>query len=76
MSRRTVFCVQPYRKVGRRLEPGAVQQFSCATEAEAAGERLRTVSAGVVVFVVEGAANGEVLSEPELFAAHGEVPRP
>lgn len=75
MSRRTVFCVQAYRRVGGRLEPGALQQFTCATEAEAAGERLSAVSAGVIVYSVEGAANGEILGDPELFAAIGEVPR-
>lgn len=73
--RRTMYCVQSFKVVGRRLEPGTRLAFPCATEAEESGRRLAPRAAGVVVYMQAGYPEADVWDEPELLAAHGSVPR-
>lgn len=76
MARRTVFCVQTYGRKDGRLVGTQRHEFTSATEAEDLGRRLAVTAAGVVVFSVEGDPEAEAWDEPEIFAVHGEAPRP
>lgn len=76
MARRTVFCVQSFKRAGRQLLPERAAQFGSATEAVELGERLRPRSAGVIVYALRGDPEAEAWEEPEVFMAHGLVPQP
>lgn len=72
---RTVFCVQTFKRAGRALQPCALIPFESAVEAEEVGERLSGRHDGVLVYAMDCDPEHEIWSEPELFAAHGQVPR-
>jgi hypothetical protein len=74
MRRATIFCVQPYERVGLRLAAGVRETFTSATEAERVGERVGRRSAGALVYAVSGDPDVELWGEEAVFAKHGAVP--
>lgn len=75
VSRLTVFCVQSYRAAEGRLQRDGYLQFTSATEAETAGERLSARADGVAITVMDGYPEADAWNEPELFASVGRIPR-
>lgn len=74
MARKTIYCVQPFWRNGKRHEPGPARQFSGEDKARAEGERLAGSAPGVVVLKVEGWPEADCWDDPVILATHGDVP--
>lgn len=76
MPAQTLFIVQQFDKVGRRLVAGRQLPFKTAVEASARAGRDAARCAGVVAIQQTiDTETGEVLEEPVLLAAFGELPQ-
>lgn len=74
MSLVTIYCVQPFRKVGRKLTLTEPRQFKKPDEALRAGEAAGRRWAGVLVYSVEGSPESDDWGEPKILATHGQTP--
>lgn len=71
---RTIYCVQPYRRVAGRLVHGHMRRLLSSDAALRAARAMKGDAAGVVVFSVVGYAETDYWSEPRLIARAGDVP--
>jgi hypothetical protein len=74
MRRKTVYCVQAYKRSPRGLERINLLQFTSATEAEEVCGKLSSHVAGVLIYALEGDPDTEIWGEPERWSFLGEVP--
>ena len=76
MPAQTLYIVQQFDKAGRRLVAGRQLPFKTAAEATARADRDASRCAGVVaVQQTIDTETGEVLEEPIVLSAHGELPQ-
>lgn len=75
MSVKTVYCVQPFWRSGKRLVRAEMRQFKQEDEARRAGERFYKNHAGVMVYSMEGDPEYEdSWGQLKVVATFGEVP--
>ncbi len=75
MPAKTLFIVQQFEMMGKRLVAGRQMDFKTAEEAVGRAERDATRVTGVVaVQQVVDTDTGEVLEEPVILARHGQLP--
>ncbi|WP_427023108.1 hypothetical protein ACP4J4_10755 [Aureimonas ureilytica] len=75
MPAKTLFIVQQFETMGKRLVAGRQMDFKTAEEAVGRAERDATRVTGVVaVQQVVDTDTGEVLEEPVILARHGQLP--
>ncbi|WP_019995490.1 hypothetical protein [Aureimonas ureilytica] len=75
MPAKTLFIVQQFETMGKRLVAGRQMDFKTAEEAVGRAERDATRVTGVVaVQQVVDTDTGEVLEEPIILARHGQLP--
>lgn len=72
--RDTIVTLQPIQRVGNSLIPVEPRQFATASDALRAGEEMtHGVYAGAIVRTVEGDAERNEWSEPQVLARFGET---
>ncbi len=69
-----VFCVQTYRKQGRRVEAGELRRFALEAPARREGKHLAARSAGVLVFRVSADPEEDRCTDLEVIARYGDAP--
>lgn len=74
MTRRTVYCVQPYAGASGRLIQCGLREFGDELAARREGETLSARRAGVLVFAVSGEPDFGTWEEPRILAAYGSTP--
>jgi hypothetical protein len=74
MARKTIYCVQPYRREGKKLVGGDLRQFKTEADARRVGEGTANRAAGVIVYEIEGDAEFDDWGEPRMLAVYGDVP--
>jgi hypothetical protein len=74
MTRRTVYCVQTYSHRACVLVASQIERFRSETEATRQANYLRPRVSGGVIFSQEVDPEFDVLGEPCLLAAYGELP--
>lgn len=75
MTRVTVYCVQPFWRVGAtKLARGDMQKFMYKEKARRAGVSAARRLGGAIVYSVTGCPEFETWEEPKLVEAIGVVP--
>ena len=75
MPIQTLYIVQQFEKMGKRLVAGRQMTFKSAGEASARADRDAARTVGVVAIQqTVDTDTGEVLEEPIVLARHGELP--
>jgi hypothetical protein len=75
MPEKTLFVVQQFERMGKRLVAGRLMEFKTAAEAQGRADRDATRTAGVVALKQTiDTDTGEVVEDPVVLARHGELP--
>ena len=72
--KKTIYCVQPFKRSGARLVPGDARRYTSASEAEGVAELLKGRVAGLVLYAQAVEPDLECWHEPEVMETWGEVP--
>ena len=75
MAEKTLYIVQQFEKMGKKLVAGRAMEFKTADEAVARADRDSARMAGVVALTQTiDLDTGEVVENPVVLAKHGELP--
>lgn len=75
MPEKTLFIVQQYERMGKRLVAGRLMEFKTAADAQGRAERDAARTAGVVALQQTiDTDTGEVVEDPVVLARFGELP--
>ncbi|KQQ85676.1 hypothetical protein [Aureimonas sp. Leaf324] len=75
MPEKTLFIVQQFERMGKRLVSGRQMEFKTAVEAKGRAERDAARTAGVVALQQTiDTDTGEVVEDPVVLARYGELP--
>lgn len=75
MPEKTLFLVQQFERIGKRLVAGRQMEFKTAGEAAGRAERDATRTVGIVALQQTiDTDTGEVVEDPVVLARYGELP--